>query len=115
MGRVLLAGLPEPELDRVLHATELRARTSRTVTDIDALKAIVADIRQRGWAQNDQELEEGLVSLAAPIRDRAGHIIAAINISGQANRTSAAEMLERFLPPLLEASEKISGLVGLRT
>ncbi|MNT84322.1 Pca regulon regulatory protein [compost metagenome] len=99
----------------MLRATELRARTSRTVTDIDALKAIVADIRKRGWALNDQELEEGLVSLAAPIRNRAGHTIAAINISGQANRTSAQEMLERFLPQLLEASEKISGLVGLRT
>ncbi|SOZ39589.1 IclR family transcriptional regulator [Cupriavidus neocaledonicus] len=115
MGRVLLAGLSEPELDSVLRATELRARTGRTVTDVDTLKAIVADIRQRGWALNDQELEEGLVSLAAPIRNRAGHTIAAINISGQANRTSAQEMLERFLPPLLEASEKISGLVGLRT
>ncbi|CAJ94968.1 DNA-binding transcriptional regulator, IclR family [Cupriavidus necator] len=115
MGRVLLAGLAEPELDSVLRATDLRARTSRTVTDVDALKAIVADIRKRGWALNDQELEEGLVSLAAPIRNRAGHTIAAINISGQANRTSAQEMLERFLPPLLEASEKISGLVGLRT
>ncbi|MCY1227327.1 Pca regulon regulatory protein [compost metagenome] len=115
MGRVLLADLAEPELDSVLRATELRARTGRTVTDVDALKAIVADIRKRGWALNDQELEEGLVSLAAPIRNRAGHTIAAINISGQANRTSAQEMLERFLPPLLEASEKISGLVGLRT
>lgn len=115
MGRVLMAGLTEPELDSVLRATDLRARTGRTVTDPDALKAIVADIRKRGWALNDQELEEGLVSLAAPIRNRAGHIIAAINISGQANRTSAQEMLERFLPPLLEASEKISGLVGLRT
>ncbi|QUN26172.1 IclR family transcriptional regulator [Cupriavidus sp. KK10] len=115
MGRVLLAGLAEPELDSVLRATEMRARTGRTVTDVDALKAIVADIRKRGWALNDQELEEGLVSLAAPIRNRAGHTIAAINISGQANRTSAQEMLERFLPPLLEASEKISGLVGLRT
>ncbi|WP_432261629.1 IclR family transcriptional regulator [Cupriavidus sp. TMH.W2] len=115
MGRVLMAGLTEPELDSVLRATDLRARTGRTVTDPDTLKAIVADVRKRGWALNDQELEEGLVSLAAPIRNRAGHTIAAINISGQANRTSAQEMLERFLPPLLEASGKISGLVGLRT
>ncbi|QEZ44239.1 IclR family transcriptional regulator [Cupriavidus oxalaticus] len=115
MGRVLMAGLNEAELDSVLRASELRARTGRTVTDIDALKTIIADIGKRGWALNDQELEEGLVSLAAPIRNRAGQTIAAINISGQANRTSAQEMLERFLPPLLEASEKISGLVGLRT
>jgi IclR family pca regulon transcriptional regulator len=115
MGRVLLSGLDDDTLDRVLRDTVLEARTRRTVTDIDQLKSLIADIRTRGWAQNDQELEEGLVSLAAPIRNRAGQIIAAINISGQANRTSAQEMADRFLPPLLEASEKISGLVGLRT
>jgi len=115
MGRVLLAGLPEAELDRVLRASDLRARTRNTVTGIDALKTVIADIRTRGWAENDQELEEGLVSLAAPIRNRSGQVIAAINISGQANRTSAADMVKNFLPPLLAASEKISNLVGLRT
>jgi len=115
MGRVLLSGLPLDELDRLLRASDLQARTQRTVTGIDELKALIADIRKRGWAQNDQELEEGLVSLAAPIRNRAGQVIAAINVSGQANRTSAADMVERFLPPLLEAAEKISSLVGLRT
>ncbi|TWG81467.1 IclR family transcriptional regulator [Cupriavidus gilardii J11] len=115
MGRVLLAGLPDDELDRVLRASDLRARTRRTVTDIDQLKAIIATIRQQGWAQIDQELEEGLVSLSAPIRNRAGQVIAAMNISGQANRTSAEEMVRRFLPPLLEAADKISSMVGLRT
>ncbi|MCA3233377.1 MAG: IclR family transcriptional regulator, partial [Cupriavidus sp.] len=58
---------------------------------------------------------EGLVSLAAPIRNRAGQVIAALNISGQANRTSAQEMSDKFLPPLLEAAEKISAMVSLRT
>jgi IclR family pca regulon transcriptional regulator len=115
MGRVLLSGLDDAELDRVLRASDLQRRTRRTVTDIDALKSLIADIRTRGWAQNDQELEEGLVSLAAPIRNRAGQVIAAINISGQANRTSAQEMVDQFLPPLLEAAEKISAMVGLRT
>ena len=115
MGRVLLAGLSDAELDRVLRASDLRKRTQRTVTDIDELKAIIARIREQGWAQNDQELEEGLVSLSAPIRNRAGQVIAAMNISGQANRTSAEEMVRRFLPPLLEASEKITNLVSLRT
>lgn len=115
MGRVLLSGLPEDELDRVLRASDLRQRTRRTLTDIDELKTVIAGIRQQGWAQIDQELEEGLVSLSAPIRNRSGRIIAAMNISGQANRTSADEMVRRFLPPLLAASEKISELVSLRT
>lgn len=115
MGRVLLAGLNEEELDRTLRASDLRQRTVRTVTDIEKLKAIIAQVRQQGWAQNDQELEEGLVSLSAPIRNRSGQVIAAMNISGQANRTSAEEMVQRFLPPLLAASEKISSLVSLRS
>ncbi len=115
MGRGLLSGLDDAELDRVLGASDLQARTRRTVTDIAALKSLIAEIRTRGWAQNDQELEEGLVSLAAPIRNRAGQVIAALNISGQANRTSAQEMSDKFLPPLLEAAEKISAMVSLRT
>lgn len=115
MGRVLMSGLPDDELERILQASDLRRRTSRTITDISELKTVIAGIRQRGWAQVDQELEEGLVSLAAPIRNRGGQVLAAINVSGQANRTSAAEMVERFLPPLLEAAEKISNLVSLRT
>ena len=115
MGRVLLSGLDAAELDRVLRASDLQPRTRRTVTDIDTLKTLIAEIRTRGWAQNDQELEEGLVSLAAPIRNRTGQVIAALNISGQANRTSAQEMVDQFLPPLLEAADKISAMVGLRT
>ncbi len=115
MGRVLLSGLNQDELDHVLQVSELKARTRRTVTDIGELKTLIGEIRTRGWAQNDQELEEGLVSLAAPIRNRSGQVIAAINISGQANRTSAQEMVDRFLPPLLEAAGKISAMVGLRT
>lgn len=115
MGRILLSGLADDDLDRVLRASDLRQRTQRTVTDIEALKVLIADIRRRGWVQIDQELEEGLVSVSAPILNRAGQVIAAINISGQANRTSAPEMVERFLPSLLDASQRISSLVGLRT
>lgn len=70
MGRVLLSGLPEERLDIVLRESDRRARTQRTVTDVDALKAIVAGVRQQGWALVDQELEEGLISLSTPIRNR---------------------------------------------
>jgi IclR family transcriptional regulator, pca regulon regulatory protein len=72
-------------------------------------------VREQGWCLVDQELEEGLVSIAAPIFDRSRRTIAALNISGQANRTSPAEMVERFLPRLLEAARSISALLHMKS
>lgn len=115
MGRVLLSGLPEERLDIVLRESDRRPRTQRTITEVDALKAVIAGVREQGWALVDQELEEGLISLSAPIRNRAGDIIAAMNISGQANRTSARQMTKQFLGPLQQAAERISAMVRVRT
>ncbi|CAJ0739454.1 Pca regulon regulatory protein [Ralstonia edaphis] len=115
MGRVLLSGLPEDQLDIALRESDRRPRTQRTMTDVDALKEVIAGVRQQGWALVDQELEEGLISLSAPIRNRAGDIIAAMNISGQANRTSGKQMTKQFLGPLQQAAERISAMVRVRT
>ena len=60
----------------------------------------------------NQELEEGLISIAAPLTNRTGQTVAALNISGQANRTSAAVMQERLLPTLLSAARTISRMMG---
>ena len=79
------------------------------------LLAELAAVRQQGWCLVNQELEEGLVSLSAPIRDRAGRAIAAMNISGQLNRTPPAHMLEVFLPKLLQAADTISRLLQMKT
>src|SRR3989344_4139235 len=84
MGRMLLAGLPDDELQA----------------------------RQQDWCLVNQELEEGLISIAAPLTNRTGQTVAALNISGQANRTSAAVMQERLLPTLLSAARTISRMMG---
>jgi IclR family transcriptional regulator, pca regulon regulatory protein len=114
MGRVLLAGLDEARLDEVLAASELRQRTPRTVTDTKELKRIIAQVREQNWAIVDQELEVGLISLSAPIRDRQGRIIAAMNVSGNAQRSTAKQMIRDFLPPLQAAAQRVSALVALR-
>lgn len=114
MGRVLLSGLTDREVDDVLRKSNLRALTSRTVTDRAELKRLIADVREKGWAMVNQELEEGLISISAPIRDRSGRIIAAMNISGQANRTPATQMVKKLLPPLLTAADRISELLRRR-
>ncbi|WP_277183414.1 IclR family transcriptional regulator [Caballeronia sp. BR00000012568055] len=114
MGRVLLASLDDDRLDAVLDASDLTARTPRTVVDRDALKEAIALVRRQGWAIVDQELEEGLISMSAPIRDRQGRVIAALNISGNAQRKSAKQMAKAFLDPLQEAATRVSDMVARR-
>ena len=112
MGRVLLAALPEEQCLQTIEQSIRAARTKHTVTDIDELTARIAAVRRQGWCLVNQELEEGLVSMAAPITNRAGQTVAALNISGQANRTSARTMHDSMLPTLLAAAQSISRLLG---
>ena len=108
MGRMLLSALAQDDLMALLRASDLAARTKTTLTDAKEIAAKVAQARRQGWSLVNQELEEGLISLAAPIVDRSGQMVAALNISGQANRTSARVMQDTMLEPLLEAARTIS-------
>jgi len=112
MGRVLLSGLPDEQIDARLAASDLVQRTPKTETDPTRLRALIEQVRVQGWALVAEELEEGLVSLAAPIRGRNGEVVAAINVSGQQHRTPPVVMLERFLPKLLAAAHQISSMIG---
>ena len=114
MGRVLLAALPEDELRARLATVPRQAFTRHTVLDDDALLARIADARQQGWCLVDQELDEGLISVAAPLKSRTGHVVAALNISGQANRTSTEMLREQLLPELLATAQAISRTLGTR-
>lgn len=112
MGRVLLAGLDDEEVLRRLKTARPRALTKHTVTDVDTLLTKVQQVRRQGWSLVNQELEEGLISLAAPITDRGGRIIAALNLSGQANRTNTKVAQETLLPALQRAARTISQRLG---
>ena len=116
MGRVLLAGQPDQWLDGYLATTKLRALTSHTIADPPTLRRELARIRTQGWAIVDQELEDGLRSLAAPIHDGGGQTIAAVNVSTPANRRSLDAMRRELLPPLLDTARLIEeDLRGTRT
>jgi IclR family pca regulon transcriptional regulator len=106
MGRVLLAELPEPELDKLLADLRPEPLTGRTVTTAQALRAELARVRGQGWSLVNQELEEGLRAIAAPVRDAGGTVVAAVNISAHANRTLES-MRRDLLPPLLDATAAI--------
>jgi IclR family pca regulon transcriptional regulator len=107
MGRVLLAGMSPDELDRYLDEAVLEPITARTVTDPGRLRDIVAEVARQGYAIVDQELEEGLRAIAAPIRGNGGSTAAAINISAHASRISMAAMRSELLPALLETASRI--------
>jgi IclR family transcriptional regulator, pca regulon regulatory protein len=114
MGRVLLAGLPPEELDEYLAKLRLERLTSRTVGSVTVLRTELKRIRAQGWALVDQELEEGLRSVAAPIRDRGGRTVAAINVSAHAARWSVDAMRRTLLPPLLATAAAIEAELPAR-
>jgi IclR family pca regulon transcriptional regulator len=114
MGRVLLAGLCDAELDHFLRTTPLVARTERTIVDPARLRDVIDEVRRQGWALVDQELEDGVRSIAAPVRDRAGRTVAAINVSTHAGRVGARELRTEFVPLLLDAAGQITAALAKR-
>ncbi|MFW2373144.1 MAG: IclR family transcriptional regulator domain-containing protein [Gammaproteobacteria bacterium] len=107
MGRVLLASLPEDELDAYLARAELKPLTERTITDPGKLRQLVAKTRQTGMALVDQELEIGLRSIAVPVRDRSGAVIASLNVGILASRMTLREMEKHLLPHLQDAAAEL--------
>jgi IclR family pca regulon transcriptional regulator len=104
MGRVLLAAQPDAWLDAYLAAVSLHHLTGRTITTASGLGQELRKIRTRGWALVDQELEEGVRSIAAPIRDLDGTVIAAANIATHAGRRTLDSIVTDLLEPLPASS-----------
>jgi IclR family transcriptional regulator, pca regulon regulatory protein len=107
MGRVLLAGQSDDWLDGYLASADLRALTRHTIADAAQLRTELRRVRRQGWALVDQELEEGLRSVAAPIRDADGRVVAAVNLSAHATRGTPEELLAELLDPLLRTAKLI--------
>jgi IclR family transcriptional regulator, pca regulon regulatory protein len=107
MGRVLLADLPAEELERYLAEETFEPLTAHTVTSPARLREIVREVAAEGYAIVDQELEEGLRAVAAPIRGAADVGTAAINVSTHASRISMDAMRDQVLPALLETAREI--------
>ena len=107
MGRVLLAALPPDELDERLARTTIHQLTPRTVADEHILRERLDRVRHQGWAAVDQELEEGVRSAAVPLRDASGAVVAALNVSAHASRTSMHALRRDILPVLLQTGAAI--------
>jgi IclR family pca regulon transcriptional regulator len=107
MGRVLLAALEPAQLDVVLEDADLRPITVGTVTNTKQLRDVLHRVGRQGWALVDQELETGLRSIAVPVRGADGRVLAAVNVSTHAQRTSLDVMRRVLLPALQDAAAAI--------
>jgi IclR family pca regulon transcriptional regulator len=114
MGKVLLANLPEPELEQYFASVTLTRMTEHTVADHAGLRRILMEVRELGWAIADEESEHGVRSVAAPILDRTGRVHAAINVSGHASRVSLDQLKQDYLPVVQKAARDISRALGAR-
>jgi IclR family pca regulon transcriptional regulator len=107
MGRVLLAEMLPEARHEMLSKMELIPYTPRTITDVPSLELALATVRAQGWSIVDQEFSEGVRSIAAPVLDRDGKAIGAINVTSNVTRTSASELLDRHLPLLLDTTAAV--------
>ena len=108
MGRVLLAGLPDKELSETISQADKIKFTDHTLMDDEKLYEEIVRVRKQGWCVVDQELEYGLISIAAPIKSRQGKSVAALNISSRAAPGQRDFMRRELLPQLLQTAAKIS-------
>ena len=114
MGRVLLAGLAEPHLEAFLADLVVTPPTPHSITDIARLRSEIRSVRNQGYALLDQELEEGIRSVAAPLRDRRGRCLAAINVGTHAARVTLKELRGVILPALLDTARSIESQLAKR-
>jgi len=108
LGKVLLAGLPIDELDRVLAEPSRAGVTARWQPERPELDAALREVRAKGWALTDEQLAPGIRSVAAPLRDGAGRVIAALNVTVHAAETSVETLLTAHLPLLVHTAGEIS-------
>jgi IclR family pca regulon transcriptional regulator len=108
LGKVLLAALPADEAEQVLAEPSRSRITPRWQPDAEQRAAELRDVRARGWALTDEQLAPGIRSVAAPLRDGSGRVIAAMNVNVHAAETSVEKLTTEYLPLLLHAAGAVS-------
>ncbi len=108
MGRVLLAYLPQDQLEAFMSRVQFTPFTPRTINSVEKLRLALRNVRRNGYALCDQEFEVGLRSLAVPVTAPNGRVVATVNLSGHAPRMSMLDMQTKFLQPLRAAAAELS-------
>lgn len=108
LGKVLLAALPPEELRRTLSISSTSGVTPSWRPELDEIEAVLREVRAAGWAVTDQQLAPAIRSVAAPIRNGSGAVVAAVNVNAHALETSVDTLIEDYLPKLLTTAGAIS-------
>ncbi len=111
LGKVLLAYLPEEEVECIAREKGLKAFTENTITSLQALKHHLAMVREKGYAIDDAEHELGIRCVACPIRDHTGEVIAAVSLTVPTMRASRAQ-IEAMAPLVMQTADRISRKMG---
>jgi len=108
--KILMAYLPEEEIQAILEEKGLPQLCANTITDLDELKAELARIRKRGWADSLEETDPGAWGVATPIRDHRGQVTAAVGLAGPTMRHNK-EKVRQYVTLCIQAADKISSLL----
>jgi IclR family pca regulon transcriptional regulator len=114
MGKMLLANLPEADQRELLGPIKLAKRGPNTITSKKALREELEEVHEEGFAVNDEELAPDLYSIAAPVRNEAREVVAAINVAAHSSMISLEEMVDALSPHLLSTADRISARLGYR-
>jgi IclR family KDG regulon transcriptional repressor len=112
LGKVLLAFLPDKERNKILEQKGLPKRTKNTIVDLKVLTEHLAIIKSQGYAVDNEENEEGIRCVAAPIRNYRGEVTAGISISGPAVRITKERINRQLKSEVMKAAAKISKQLG---
>jgi IclR family pca regulon transcriptional regulator len=114
MGKLLLAYLPEEEQRELIAGMTLVRKGPNTITSKKALRTELDQIREEGFAVNDQELAEGLHAISAPVRSEAHEVVAAISMAAHTSMISLEELVDALGPHLISTADRISARLGYR-
>jgi IclR family pca regulon transcriptional regulator len=114
MGKLLLANLPDTEQRELLASIKLSKRGPNTITSKKALRAELEQVAGAGFAVNDEELAAGLYAIAAPVRNEAREVVAAVNLAAHSSMISLEELVDALGPHLVSTADRISARLGFR-
>ena len=112
LGRVLLAGMSDGDLDRYFAEVEPVPLTRKTVIDKQELRALIDEVRENNYATTTDQLDYGITAIAVPIRSASGRVIAALNSSGYSGLLTAEELIEKRLPEMRMSASRITHTIS---
>jgi IclR family pca regulon transcriptional regulator len=114
MGKLLLGNLPEAEQSERIAEMELRKRGPNTITSKKTLREELEEVQASGFAVNDEELAAELFAIAAPVRNEAREVVAAVNLAADSSMISLSELVDALSPHLISTADRVSARLGYR-